>query len=216
MFTITGLGMKLSSILIQLSGGQLFPLLVLMAICNIILGMGMPTTAVYIILATLAAPTLIKLGLSPMCAHLFVFYYGCLSHLTPPVALAAYAAAGLAESPPMKTGFAAWRIGLAGFIVPFMFVYGPALILEDSVLNIIVAFITAVVGVWALAISLEGYLFRDFPWWQRTIPFSASLLLIKPGIYTDLMGLAILGPFLLYQWKLSKKEFVPVPFPAGG
>jgi TRAP-type uncharacterized transport system fused permease subunit len=216
MFTITGLGMKLSAILIQLSGGQLFPLLVLMAICNIILGMGMPTTAVYIILATLAAPTLIKLGLSPMCAHLFVFYYGCLSHLTPPVALAAYAAAGLAESPPMKTGFAAWRIGLAGFIVPFMFVYGPALILEDSALNIIIAFISATIGVWALAVSLEGYIFRAFPWWQRVLPFAASLLLIKPGIYTDLMGLAILVPFSFYQWKLSKKEFVPVPSPAGG
>lgn len=216
MFTITGLGMKLSYILIQLSGGQLLPLLILMAVCNIILGMGMPTTAVYIILATLAAPALIKLGLSPMSAHLFVFYYGCLSHLTPPVALAAYAAAGLAESPPMKTGFSAWRIGLAGFIVPFMFVYGPALILEDSAINIIVAFVSAMIGIWALAISLEGYMFRPFPWWQRAIPFAASLMLIKPGIYTDLMGLAILGPFSFYQWKLSKKELVPAPSPAGG
>jgi TRAP-type uncharacterized transport system fused permease subunit len=203
--------MKLSSILIQLSGGQLFPLLILMAICNIILGMGMPTTAVYIILATLAAPALVKLGLSPICAHLFVFYYGCLSHLTPPVALAAYAAASLAESPPMKTGFAAWRIGLAGFIVPFMFVYGPALVLEDSALNIAVAFATALVGIFALAVALEGYLFRVFPWWQRMIPFAASLLLIKPGVYTDLLGAVVLGPFLVYQWKRAKREFVPVP-----
>ncbi len=139
MFSLSGLGHKLSYILVQISGGSLFLLLFLTAVCNVILGMGMPTTAVYIILATLAAPALVKLGISPMAAHLFVFYFGCLSHITPPVALAAYAGASLAGAPPMKTGFAAWRIGLVGFIVPFMFVYGPALILEDSVLNIIIA-----------------------------------------------------------------------------
>jgi len=205
MFTITGLGMKLSYILIDLSGGKLLYLLIFTAMCNIILGMGMPTTAVYIILATLAAPTLIKLGVSPMASHLFVFYYGCLSHLTPPVALAAFAAAGIAESPPMKTGFSAWRIGLAGFIVPFMFVYGPALILEESAIQIIIACITGLVGVWALAISLEGYIFRSFPWWQRVFPFVGSLLLIKPGIRTDLVGMILFGVFLIYQRTLSKQ-----------
>jgi len=116
----------------------------------------------------------------------------------------------------MKTGFSAWRIGLAGFIVPFMFVYGPALILEDSAINILIAFITAMIGVWALAISLQGYIFRSFPWWQRVIPFAASLLLIKLGIYTDLLGLVIFGPFLLVQWKLAKKGAIPLPSPAGG
>ncbi len=208
MFSLTGLGHKLSYILVQLSGGSLFLLLLFTAICNIILGMGMPTTAVYIILATLAAPALIKLGVIPMAAHLFVFYYGCLSMITPPVALAAYAAASLAETPPMKTGFAAWRIGLAGFIVPFMFVYGPALVMEDSVFNIVIAFVTAMIGVWALAISLEGYIFRKFPWWQMIFPFAASLLLIKPGIATDVAGLAIFIPFLVYQYKRSGKGAV--------
>ena len=135
MFSLTGLGHKLSYILIQLSGNSLFLLLLFTAIVNIILGMGMPTTAVYIILAALAAPALIKMGVVPMAAHLFVFYFGCLSMITPPVALAAYAGASLAETPPMKTGFAAWRIGLVGFIVPFMFAYGPELILEGSVLR---------------------------------------------------------------------------------
>jgi len=185
-----------------------------MAGCNIILGMGMPTTAVYIILATLAAPALIKLGLSPMAAHLFVFYYGCLSHLTPPVALAAYAAAGLADAPPMRTGLSAWRIGLAGYIVPFMFVYGPALILEDSTIHIIIASITGIIGVWALAISLEGYIFREFPWWQRIFPFAASLLLIKPGGKTDLLGVLILALFLTYQYRLLKQEKRSVAIPA--
>jgi TRAP-type uncharacterized transport system fused permease subunit len=120
--------------------------------------------------------------------------------------LAAYAAAGLAEAPPTKTGFAAWRIGLCGFIVPFMFVYGPALILEDSMTNIIVACITASIGTWALSISLEGYVFRSFPWWQRVFPFAASLLLIKPGIRTDLVGMILFGVFLIYQRTLSRKE----------
>ena len=163
----------------------------------------MPTTAVYIILATLAAPALIQLGVVPMAAHLFVFYFGCLSHITPPVCLAAFAAASLAESPPMKTGFAAWRIGLAGFIVPFMFVYGPALIMEGSAIDIVIACVTATIGCWALAISLEGYIFRSFPWWQRIFPFAAALLLIKPGIKTDIGGLVILSLFLLFQYKSS-------------
>ena len=203
MFSLTGLGHKLSYILVQLSGGSLFLLLVFTAICNIILGMGMPTTAVYIILATLAAPALIKMGVIPMAAHLFVFYFGCLSHITPPVCLAAFAAASLAGTPPMKTGLAAWRIGLAGFIVPFMFVYGPALIMEGSAIDIVIACVTAMIGVWALAISLEGYIFRSFPGWQRVFPFAAALLLIHPGIITDIIGLAIFVPFLIYQYKRS-------------
>ncbi len=206
MFSLTGLGHKLSYILVQLSGGDLFLLLLFTAICNIILGMGMPTTAVYIILATLAAPALIKVGVIPMAAHLFVFYYGCLSMITPPVALAAYAAASLAETPPMKTGFAAWRIGLAGFIVPFMFVYGPELILVGSIIDIIITCVTAMIGIWALAISIEGYIFRNFPWWQRVFTFAAALLLIKPGIITDVVGLAIFIPFLIFQYKRSGRE----------
>jgi TRAP transporter 4TM/12TM fusion protein len=206
MFTLTGLGMKLSTILLVLSGGKLLPLLILVGACCIILSMGMPTTVVYIILATLAAPPLIKLGIPPIAAHLFVFYYGLLSHITPPVALSAYAAAGLAKSPPMKTGFAAWRIGLAGFIVPFMFVYGPALLMRGSLIETLIACITALTGVFALASSLQSHLFRTFPWWQRVIPFASSLLLIKAGIKTDLLGLALLGPFMLYQLRVSKKE----------
>jgi TRAP transporter 4TM/12TM fusion protein len=205
MFVLTGLGHKLSYILIEMSGQNLFLLLLLTAICNVILGMGMPTTAVYIILAALAAPALIKMGVSPMASHLFVFYFGTLSMITPPVALAAYAAASLAETAPMKTGFAAWRIGLVGFIVPFMFVYGPALILEDTIVNIILAAISAVIGVWALAISLEGYIFTVFSWWLRPIPFIAGLLLIKPGLMTDISGLIIFGLFLLYQRNLAGK-----------
>lgn len=206
MFSLSGLGHKLSFILVQISGGSLFLLLVLTAICNIILGMGMPTTAVYIILATLAAPALVKLGIPPIAAHLFVFYFGCLSHITPPVALAAFAGASLAEAPPMKTGFAAWRIGLVGFIVPFMFVYGPALVLEDTAIHVLVACSTACIGVWALAVSLEGYVFRPFPWWQRLIPFASSLLLIKPGIQTDLVGLLLFSLFLVYQFRMSQRK----------
>ncbi len=206
MFTYTGLGVKLSTLLITLSGGKLVLLLALVGVSCIILGMGMPTTVVYIILATLAAPALIKLGIVPIAAHLFVFYYGLLSHITPPVALSAYAAASLANAPAMQTGYAAWRMGLAGFIVPFMFAYGPALVMVGSVGETLVACVSAFTGVVALAAALQGYIFQKFPFWQRSIPLIASLLLIKSGLKTDIMGIGLLAPFLLYQFRASRKK----------
>ena len=106
----------------------------------------------------------------------------------------------------MKTGFAAWRIGLAGFIVPFMFVYGPALIMEGSALDIIIACVTATIGCWALAISLEGYIFRSFPWWQRIFPFAAALLLIKPGIKTDIGGFGYPSPLPHFSVQTFRKR----------
>lgn len=205
-FTYTGLGVKLSSILITLSGGNLLVLLILVGLSSLILGMGMPTTVVYIILATLAAPALVKLGIPPIAAHLFVFYYGILSHITPPVALSAYAAASLADASAMDTGYAAWRMGLAGFIVPFMFVYGPPLVMVGTVAQTLIACVTAVAGVIALAIALQGYLFRQFPFVLRLIPFASSLLMIKAGFKSDLLGIAMFVPFMLYQLKAARKE----------
>lgn len=205
-FTYTGLGVKLSSILITLSGGNLLILLGLVGLSSLILGMGMPTTVVYIILATLAAPALVKLGIAPIAAHLFVFYYGILSHITPPVALSAYAAASLADAPAMATGYAAWRMGLAGFIVPFMFAYGPALVMVGTVAQTLLACVTAIAGVIALAVALQGYLFRSFPFWQRSIPLISSLLMIKTGIKTDLIGIVLFVPFLLYQRRAAKRK----------
>src|SRR5690606_35393899 len=142
---------RMSDLIIALSGGQLFPALVLTAIGSLIVGLGLPTTASYVVLAALGAPALVQLGVPMLAAHLFIFYFGALSSVTPPVALAGYAAAGVADAPAIKTSNYSIVLALPGFIVPFMMVYGPALLLHGSVLEIVWATITATIGVTALA-----------------------------------------------------------------
>jgi TRAP transporter 4TM/12TM fusion protein len=185
----SGLGMQLTSLLIDISGGILIVLMVLTMITSIVLGMGLPTSACYIIVAILIAPAMVKMGVQPMAAHLFAFYYGCLSTITPPVALASYAGAGLAGASPIATGWSAMRFGLCGFIVPFMFVYGPPLIFVGSALEIILAIVTACAGTYLLSISLMGYQFTAVPRALRIIYFACALCMIMPGWVTDLPGL---------------------------
>ena len=134
--SLTGIGLRMSELIITLSQGSLFLALLLTAMGSIILGMGLPTTAAYVVLAALGAPALIQLGVPILAAHLFIFYFGCISNVTPPVSLAAYAASGIAGSPPLKTAWTAMVLAFAGFLVPFMFVYGPALLLMGSVVEI--------------------------------------------------------------------------------
>lgn len=189
-FNLTGLGMHLSTMLVDLSHGSLFALLVFAMISSLILGMGLPTSACYIILAVLVAPAMVKMGVLPIAAHMFVFYFGCISAVTPPVALAAYAAAGLANAPPAKTGYVASKLAMAGFILPYMFVYGPELLMVGKVSNIIWATVTSILGVFLLAASIQGYLLRKANLFERAVLFTAALLLIKPGLWTDLLGLA--------------------------
>ncbi|MBU1208676.1 MAG: TRAP transporter large permease subunit [Proteobacteria bacterium] len=189
--SITGLGLTFSSILIQLAHGDLFLLLVLSMIASLILGMGLPATPCYIILAVLAAPAIVEMKISPLAAHLFVFYFGCISAITPPVAVAAYAGAAIAGSDPMRTGYTAWRLGLAAFIVPFMFIYGPPLIMVGTVLEIIQASVTALIGVAFLAASIQGFTLTRLVPAERIFLFIAALLLIKAGWMTDLAGIAI-------------------------
>ncbi len=147
--------------------------------------------SILLILAILVAPALVEMGVMPIAAHLFIFYFGIISAITPPVALAAYAAAGVGETDPMKTGYAAWRIGLSAFLLPFMFVYGPLLLMKGSVLRIILATISGLFGVTALAASVQGYLFRKTNILERIACFAAALLLIDPGLVTDVMGYVI-------------------------
>ncbi|MBI5969335.1 MAG: TRAP transporter permease [Deltaproteobacteria bacterium] len=189
--SITGLGLTFSSVLIQLAHGNLFLLLILTMIASLILGMGLPATPCYIILAVLAAPAIVEMKISPLAAHLFVFYFGCISAITPPVAVAAYAGAAIAGSDPMRTGYTAWRLGLAAFIVPFMFIYGPPLIMVGTFFEIIQASITSLIGVALLAASLQGFVLTHLRIVERIFLFGAALLLIKPGWKTDLAGLAI-------------------------
>ena len=168
-------------------------------VASIILGMGLLTTAVYITLAVLVIPALVKLGAVPIAAHMFAFYFGVFSAVTPPVALAAFAAAGVAGSNPMQTGWIALRLSITAFIVPFMFVYNPELLCIGSLPNILLSFITALIGVTILSGSVIGWLLRKTHLFERILLFASALVLIKPGLITDIMGLAGLGIVVLTQ-----------------
>jgi TRAP-type uncharacterized transport system fused permease subunit len=187
----------MSELIVTLSGGHLPIALVLTGLGSIVLGMGLPTTAAYVVLAALGAPALVQLGVPLLAAHLFIFYFGCMSNVTPPVALAAYAASGIAGSAPMLTATTAMMLASSGFLVPFMFVYGPPLLLEGSVLTIIGSIITAVIGVTGLAAAIIGYARAQLRPWQRVLVALAACALIFPGWTTDVFGLAVLGWQLL-------------------
>ncbi|MDR1180033.1 MAG: TRAP transporter permease [Spirochaetales bacterium] len=186
----SGLGMRLTGLLIDISGGSLIVLMILTMLTSFILGMGLPTSACYIIVAILIAPAMVRMGVLPMAAHLFAFYYGCLCNITPPVALAAYAGASLAGASPMETGWKAVRFGLCGFIVPYMFVFGSPLILIGSIPEIILAAFTACIGTYLLAVGLMGFHFMKVSLLFRLLYIACALLMIKPGWTTDLIGLA--------------------------
>ena len=191
--SLTGLGMTLSSGLIEASGGHLWLLLVLTAIASIIMGMGASTLLVYIVLAMFVAPAIVKMGVEPLAAHLFIFYFGCMSLVTPPVALAAYAAAVIAKADYWKTGWEASRLGIVGYIAPFIFVYQPALLLHGSTGEVLLAATTAVIGTIALAGAMAGYCFGSVFWWQRILFAVGAVTLIYPGWKSDLIGLALVA-----------------------
>ncbi len=177
----TGLSFGLTIILVELGGNSLIALLAMTAVVGIILGMGMPTTAIYFLLATLAAPPIIKLGVDPMAAHMFVLYFGMMSMITPPVALAAFTAAKLADASPMATAVASCRFGFPAFIIPFLFVLAPVLIMKGSPLAIFVAVVTAIAGIWITSGGLTGYLFGHLGMAMRLGMIVAGLGLLLPS-----------------------------------
>jgi TRAP transporter 4TM/12TM fusion protein len=187
--SLTGIGLRMSELIITLSQGNLLGALVLTGLGSIVLGMGLPTTAAYVVLAALGAPALVQLGVPLLAAHMFIFYFGCISNVTPPVSLAAFAAAGIAGSPPIKTALYAAMLAGAGFIVPFMFVYGPELLMVGSFLEISVATVTAVAGVTALAAGAVGFARKPLAGWERAFAIVGALLLVYPGLLTDGAGL---------------------------
>lgn len=200
--SLTGMGLQLSSVLTSLAGGDLLALLLLTMLVSIVLGMGLTTTACYVILAVLVAPALIKMGVHPMSAHLFVFYYGMYSFVTPPVALGAYAASGLSGSPPLYTGYVAWKIALPGFILPFLFVYWPALLLQGGLGGILQVSITALFGVLFFSVAIAGFFKRKLSFIERILMSAAGISLIHGGWISDVvgfgLGLGIMG--LSYFW----------------
>ena len=205
----SGLGFTLTILLLHLAGGALIPLLVIAAVACIILGMGMPTVGVYILLATLVAPALIKMGIEPMAAHMFIMYYGCLSMITPPVAIGAFAAANLAQADPMRTGFAAMRFGWTVFVLPFLFVFSGTLLMQGDPWHILIDFAAAIVGVWLVSAAMMGYSTRPLSALYRLGYGAIGLALLMPiGAFGGGRVLNIAGACLaiaLFVWERARR-----------
>ncbi|KAF0159410.1 MAG: TRAP transporter 4TM/12TM fusion protein [Syntrophaceae bacterium] len=215
--TQTGLGLKFASLVIEAASGYLFLALVLVMITSLILGMGLTTSAAYILTVILGGPVLTNLGVDPLAAHMFVFYYACLSTITPPVALAAFAGAGIAGAPPFRTGFEAMRLAIIAYVVPFIFVYHPVLIWSGSGWQIALATVTAVLGCMAIGSALMGFMIAKLNWPMRIALLVAAFALLIPGVKTDIAGFALLVGIWLIQYFQSrsmsktKKETAPDP-----
>ena len=208
--TLTGLGLKMAGGIVQLAGGNIYLTMFYTMIGSLILGMGIPTTANYIIQATVSAPALILVGINPIAAHLFVFYFGIVADITPPVALAAFAASGVAKSNPMKTGFEATKLGAAAYLIPYIFALSPVLILVKATpLGILTVLATSLTGMLGIGASTTGYLLRNCYWWERVMLFAGGVLLINPGLITDIIGLVLLGTVFALH-KMSGKGSLTV------
>lgn len=214
--TLTGFGLKIAEVIVLIAKGKLIPTLLLTMVSSIILGMGLPTTAKYIVLATMAVPAITKLGVNLMSAHLFILYFGVVADVTPPVALAAYAGAGIAGANSMKTGFQAFKLAIGAFIIPYIFVINPHLIMVDSVAGTTVnwlpitaaipTIVTALIGTICLAGTVESYLFGNLRIWQRVILLGAAFALLDPKLLTDFIGLGALAVIFVTQKLLNKNN----------
>lgn len=210
--TLTGLGLRMANGIVDLAGGSLLLTMVFTMLCSIVLGMGVPTTANYIIQATISAPAMIALGVEPIAAHLFVFYFGIVADITPPVALAAFAGAGIAGSNPLKTGFNAFRLGCAAYLVPFIFCFSPELVLVMPagmssivfVIMIVKAIITALIGMMGVAGGMSGYFVKECSVVERIALFIGGVLLIMPSSITDIFGVLLVVAIFAYQRYSSK------------
>ncbi|MBU4528998.1 MAG: TRAP transporter permease [Hoeflea sp.] len=194
LFSLTGIGLRMSGLVVQFSGGIVLVALILTAIITIILSMGLPATAAYIVSAAVIANPLITMGVDPLAAHLFIFYFACLSGITPPVALVAFPAGSIAGVNPVAVGITAFRLALVAFIIPFMFAYAPELLLRGEWYNVIIVTITAVIGVWSFASAMGGWLLgANLAMWLRLALGAGALALIFPGLVTDAAGLALVA-----------------------
>ncbi len=205
--TATGLANIMINGIVALAGNQVIVALFLTMLCCIVLGMGVPTTANYCIMAATCAPILVRMGVPQIAAHFFVFYFGIVADLTPPVALAAYAGAAIAQANPMKTAFTATKLAIGAFIVPYVFALNPAMLFIDtSAWEVVLICITSLVGIFAVSASLEGYLVHRMPWYQRILSLVGGLLLIYPGIVTDLIGIGLVAVVVVLQLVFKEKK----------
>ena len=197
--SLTGIGYKFINVITALAGSNLLLLMAMLMVTCIILGMGVPTAPAYIIVATLGAPALMKAGVPIIAAHMFVYFYAILSVITPPVCLAAFAGAAIAETNAMKTGVTAMKLGIVAFIIPFMFVFEPALLMQGSTTEIVTAFASALVGVIGVASGMQNWLLVRCRLWERALLLASGLMLIFPGLITDTIGLSSLLIVLFAQ-----------------
>ena len=206
--TVTGLASILINAIVQLAGNATIIGLVLTMLCCIVLGMGVPTTANYCIMASTCAPILIQLGFSPVAAHFFVFYFGIVADITPPVALAAYAGSAIAKSNPMKTGINATKLAIAAFIVPYIFAYNPSMLFVGNVewYDVLLISVTALLGLFGIAAALNGHLFRKIPMVLRLALVAGGLGMMIPGLTSDLIGLAVVAAIVVFQYISGKKQ----------
>ena len=205
--TMTGLANMMINTIVALAGNHVIIALFLTMLCCIVLGMGVPTTANYCIMAATCAPILIRMGVPAVAAHFFVFYFGIVADLTPPVALAAYAGAAIAQANPMKTALTSTKLAIAAFIVPYVFALNPAMLLVDTTIGeVILICITSLVGIFAISAALEGYVFHKMPWFLRITCAAGGLMLIYPGLVTDTAGLLLVGASLLIQYVGGKSQ----------
>lgn len=204
--TMTGLANEMINAIVAVAGNKLFIALFLTMLCCIVLGMGVPTTATYCIMAATCAPILTRMGVPIIAAHFFVFYFGIVADITPPVALAAYAGSAIAKSNPMHTAIAATKMAVAAFLIPYIFCFSPEMLLIDTtVSSVIIIYATALIGIMAVAAALEGYLFTDMKIWERIILIVGGIMLISPGGLTDAAGLGVIAVALIMQF-ISKKR----------
>jgi TRAP transporter 4TM/12TM fusion protein len=204
---LTGMGIKLTSIIIAFSGGKLWLGLILTMVSSIILGMGMPTTAAYLVCAAVIAPSLIEMGTSPLAAHMFVFFFAILSAITPPVALAAYAASALANAKPMKIAFTACKLGITAFIIPFIFMYNPVMLMEGSAENIVILIIRSLIAIIALASGIQGRFFAiKLNFIEAIIFLIIAFLLLINGTLINILAFVVMGCFVYYLYYFKEKR----------
>ena len=205
--TMTGLANTLINGIVALANGKVIIALFLTMLCCIVLGMGVPTTANYCIMAATCAPILVRMGVPVVAAHFFVFYFGIVADLTPPVALAAYAGAAIAGANPMKTALQSTKLAIGAFIVPYVFALNPAMLFVDTTAGeVILIVITSLIGMFGVAAGLEGYMLRRTSWWERLICVAGGLLLIYPGIVTDVIGLTLVGLVVVIQILENRRD----------
>jgi len=207
--SMTGIGSQISAVIIGISAGQPVIALGLTALMAIVLGMGLPTTAAYVILATVVAPPLVQMGIPNLTAHMFVFFFGCISTITPPVALASYVAAGIAGSDINKTSWTAFAYGITSYILPFMFFFGPALLMDGSIMEILLAVAVGLVSVFCIATAVVGYFLKPLSAIGRITMAASGLLLMYQTLLTNLIGIGLLGAVFF----LTRQQDNPVQKP---